>query len=525
MQRARFSSRGTLGTGRISSNALSYPIPSLRPPDIVKHPTRSVVRIAVGDRQRGKLNPEGKSPPTALARLGNCLLCGPLFDTIEAMKPLPPSRRRFLQTTTAALAAPQIIRAEETTPNEKIILGIIGPGGMGMNHLRTLADTDGVEIAAVCDADHQRLDAARQEVEKRSGKAPHASSDMRHMLERKDIDGVLIATPDHWHTPAAILACEAGKHVYVEKPVSHNLHEGRLLIDAVKRNKVVFQHGTQSRSTAHVKRAMERLHEGAIGDVLVAKAWNSQRRGSIGRSQPMDPPPHLDFELWLGPAPRVDYRPNMLHSIWRWWYDYGCGDIGNDGVHDLDLARWGLGEAGETHPSRIVSLGGKYVFDDDMQWPDTQNVLFEYAPTQEGERPRQLIFEQRIWSPYVQEGFENGNAFYGTKGMMLLGKSGGYKLYGERNKLIEDHQAGSPDLKAHHRNFLDAIRGDTEVNADARTAHLSSSLCHLGNIALRTGRAINLDPERETITGDPEANILLGRQYSKHWGVPKSASH
>ena len=266
--------------------------------------------------------------------------------------------------------------------------------------------------------------------------------------------------------------------------------------------------------------AMERLHSGVIGEVLVAKAWNSQRRSSIGKSKPIDPPAHLDFDLWLGPAPKVPYRPNMLHSIWRWWYDYGCGDIGNDGVHDLDIARWGLGTFGERHPNRIMAMGGKYFFDDDMQWPDTQTVLYEYAPAREGARPRQLIFEQRIWSPYVQEGFENGNAFYGTKGMMLLGKRGGYKLYGERNKLIEDKPAGGPDLGAHHRNFLAAVRGEEAAHANALTAHLSSSLCHLGNIAIRTGRRLNFDPVKELVDGDEEANGLVGREYRKHWGVP-----
>lgn len=430
------------------------------------------------------------------------------------------NRRRFLKTSTATAAlvtVPHLAHAAKA--NEKIVMGIIGPGGMGMNHVRGFADADNVEVAYVCDVDEKRLASAAKEVARR-GRAPKAVKDMRTIFEDKNVDAVAIATPDHWHTPASILACEAGKHVYVEKPVSHNVREGRLLVEAAERNKVVVQHGTQSRSTAPIIEAMERLHSGVIGEVLVAKAWNSQRRSSIGKSKPIDPPAHLDFDLWLGPAPKVPYRPNMLHSIWRWWYDYGCGDIGNDGVHDLDIARWGLGTFGERHPNRIMAMGGKYFFDDDMQWPDTQTVLYEYAPAREGERPRQLIFEQRIWSPYVQEGFENGNAFYGTKGMMLLGKRGGYKLYGERNKLIEDKPAGGPDLGAHHRNFLAAVRGEEAAHANALTAHLSSSLCHLGNIAIRTGRRLNFDPVKELVDGDEEANGLVGREYRKHWGVP-----
>ena len=433
------------------------------------------------------------------------------------------NRRRFLKTSTATAAlvtVPHLAHAAKA--NETIVMGIIGPGGMGMNHVRGFADADNVEVAYVCDVDEKRLASAAKEVARR-GRAPKAVKDMRTIFEDKNVDAVAIATPDHWHTPASILACEAGKHVYVEKPVSHNVREGRLLVEAAERNKVVVQHGTQSRSTAPIIEAMERLHSGVIGEVLVAKAWNSQRRSSIGKSKPIDPPAHLDFDLWLGPAPKVPYRPNMLHSIWRWWYDYGCGDIGNDGVHDLDIARWGLGTFGERHPNRIMAMGGKYFFDDDMQWPDTQTVLYEYAPAREGERPRQLIFEQRIWSPYVQEGFENGNAFYGTKGMMLLGKRGGYKLYGERNKLIEDKPAGGPDLGAHHRNFLAAVRGEEAAHANALTAHLSSSLCHLGNIAIRTGRRLNFDPVKELVDGDEEANGLVGREYRKHWGVPAGA--
>ncbi len=433
------------------------------------------------------------------------------------------SRRGFLKTSATAAASLTAARSTSAADakNDKIILGVIGPGGMGMNHLRNLAGKENVEIAYVCDADANRMAAAAREAEKRQGRAPKSVNDMRRIFEDKDVDAVVIATPDHWHTPAAILACDAGKHVYVEKPISHNVREGRLLVEAEKRNKVIVQHGTQSRSTAHVREAMERLRSGVIGEVLVSKAWNSQKRGSIGKSQPQDPPAHLDFDLWLGPAPKADYRPNMLHSIWRWWFDYGCGDIGNDGVHDLDLARWGLGAAGEAHPTRIAAMGGKYFFDDDMQWPDTQNVLFEYAPPKEGESPRQLIFEQRIWSPYVQQGFENGNAFYGTKGMMILGKSGGYRIYGERNKLIEDKSKGSPDLPAHHRNFLAAIRGKAKAHTNAQTAHLSSSLCHLGNLAIRVGRLIHFDTEKEAVIDDKEANALVRRKYSDHWSVPK----
>ena len=430
-------------------------------------------------------------------------------------------RRQFIKSSSASISALATVHLTSglraASPNDKVSLGIIGPGGMGRNHIGNLNKRKDVHIAFVCDPDSNHQAKAANMVESGTGIKPKQLGDMREMLEVKSVDAVFIATPDHWHAPAAILAAEAGKHVYVEKPCSHNVREGRLMIEAARRNRRVMQVGTQSRSTRHVQRAMELLHNGAIGRVLVAKAWNSQKRSSIGKAKPGAPPAHLDFDTWLGPAPKVSYQSNMLHGIWRWWHAFGTGDMGNDGVHDLDIARWGLGVT--THPSRIAALGGKYFFDDDQQFPDTQNVLFEYEPDTEGGRPRQLIFEQRIWAPYFEQGYENGDAFYGTDGIMLLGKHGGWKLFGPRNKLREQ-MSGSPDLRAHHDDFFRCIREGSTPNADIEIGHLSSSLCHLGNIATRVGRVLEFDPKREQIVRDDEANALVTRKYSDHWGRP-----
>ena len=430
-------------------------------------------------------------------------------------------RRQFIKSSSASISALATVHLTSglraASPNDKVSLGIIGPGGMGRNHIGNLNKRKDVHIAFVCDPDSNHQAKAANMVESGTGIKPKQLGDMREMLEVKSVDAVFIATPDHWHAPAAILAAEAGKHVYVEKPCSHNVREGRLMIEAARRNRRVMQVGTQSRSTRHVQRAMDLLHNGAIGRVLVAKAWNSQKRSSIGKAKPGAPPAHLDFDTWLGPAPKVSYQSNMLHGIWRWWHAFGTGDMGNDGVHDLDIARWGLGVT--THPSRIAALGGKYFFDDDQQFPDTQNVLFEYEPDTEGGRPRQLIFEQRIWAPYFEQGYENGDAFYGTDGIMLLGKHGGWKLFGPRNKLREQ-MSGSPDLRAHHDDFFRCIREGSTPNADIEIGHLSSSLCHLGNIATRVGRVLEFDPKREQIVRDDEANALVTRKYSDHWGRP-----
>ncbi len=433
------------------------------------------------------------------------------------------NRREFLKSTGQGAAAAGALawstRLLAAGANERLVIGIIGPGGMGSNHLRLLAKNPAVQIAYLCDVDENRLATAVDQTQKLGGGTPKAVKDMRQVYDDKSVDAVWIATPDHWHGPATILACNAGKHVYVEKPCSHNIREGRLMIEAARRNQRVVQVGTQSRSTQHVQAAMEKLKSGAIGDILVSKAWNSQRRGSIGHEKPTDPPSTLDYDLWTGPAPMLPYQKNFLPSIWRWWYNFGCGDMGNDGVHDIDLACWGLGV--DTHPTRVAALGGKYHFDDDQQFPDTQYVVFEYDADDKCRHKRQLIFEQRIWSPYVQEGFENGNAFYGTGGMMLLGKRGGYKIFGPRNKLIEEVTSGEPDLPAHHADFIQCVKSGERPHADIEINHRSTTLCHLGNIATRTGVTVQFDPQNERITNNSDAAALVRRQYRDgHWAVP-----
>lgn len=411
------------------------------------------------------------------------------------------------------------LRATTRAQESRVVVGVIGVGGMGTHHVRNLARRDDVEVAYICDVDQRRHAVAAGEAEN-GGQHPGAVTDLRRVLDDARVDAVFIATPDHWHVPAALLALQAGKHVYVEKPCSHNVREGRLLVEAAARAQKHVQVGTQSRSTACVKEAIDRVHAGEIGEVLVAKAWNSQGRTSIGKSSPTQPPPELDFDQWLGPAPLTPYRPNLLPAIWRWWRAFGCGDMGNDGVHDLDVALWGLGAT--AHPDRVACLGGKYHFDDDQEHPDTQYAVFEYPGKDRPQARKQLIFEQRIWSPYVQEGYENGAAFYGTKGMLVLGHSVGWKLYGERNRLLAE-RTGSPDLPSHHTNFLDCVRGKSNrPNADASVGHRAATLVHLGNLAARFGRVLQFDPVAERIVNDPEAEPFVRRAYREgHWAVPR----
>jgi predicted dehydrogenase len=432
---------------------------------------------------------------------------------------MPTTRRRtFLKGTGMAVAATALgVSAARAEQPQKLVVGLIGPGGMGSNHLRLLAARKDVEVAYVCDVDQGRLANASKTVESATKKAPKAVKDLRGVLDDKKVDAVFIATPDHWHAPATLLALDAGKHVYVEKPCCHNIREGRLMIEAVKRTGKVLQVGTQTRSTPTAREAIQQLREGKIGEVLAAKAWNSQLRGNIGKVKKSKPPATLDYDLWVGPAPMVEYQSNMLPGRWRWFRAFGAGDMGNDGVHDVDVAVWGLGVT--THPTKVACLGGKYFFDDDQEWPDTQYAVFEYDL---GGKKKQLVYEQRIWSPYVQEEYENGAAFYGTEGVLIIGHTVGWKLYGRKNKLIAEKK-GYVDLPGHHDNFFACVRGEQKApNADVLAGHLSASICHLANIALTVGRALEFDPKAEAFPKDPEANALVKRRYRDHWATPKS---
>jgi predicted dehydrogenase len=436
-----------------------------------------------------------------------------------------PTRRNFLTAATTTVAAGTALdwagAMNVKGANEKIVIGAIGLGGRGRGVAAGFAKQKDVEIAYVCDPDEGHLRRGAEAVRKAGKKAPKAVADMRDVLKDPVVDAVIVATPDHWHAPATILAVNAGKHVYVEKPCAHNIREGRLMVEAARKHKKIVQVGTQSRSSGPVIEAMTLLRDGAIGDVLVAKAWNSQRRANIKHAKPSKPPAGLNYDLWVGPAPFVPYQSNRLHYTWHWWYNFGTGDTGNDGVHDIDIARWGLGVDG--HPAFASGNGGKFFFDDDQQFPDDLYVVFEYPGDGRVGRRQQLIFEQRIWSPYRQEGYENGNAFYGTKGMLLLGKNDGWKLFGRKNKLLKSHKPGEMG-EPHFRNFLDCVRSGKLPNADVEIGHVSASLCHLGNIVARTGRSLRFDPKTERIVGDKEADALVRRTYREgHWAIPAGA--
>lgn len=433
------------------------------------------------------------------------------------------SRRSLLHQSLAGAAAAKVtglISSDRTVAAvssavrgaaERVRVGLIGCGGQGSGLGSRFADLGtSAQLVAVCDPDRSRLEKARAALG-----ASITETDFRRLLDNHQIDAVIVATPDHWHAPAAIMACDAGKHVYVEKPCSHNLREGRLLVEAAIRNKVVVQHGTQSRSNPLIADAMQMLREGVIGDVLMARAWNVQRRGNIGHKMPTAVPEGVDYDQWVGPAEMMPYQENRFHYNWHWWFNFGTGDTGNDGAHELDIARWGLGI--ETHPSRITAAGGKYFHDDDQQFPDTQTAIFEYPGDGTVGSRKQLIWEMRLWSTNYPYNVDSGIEFHGPKGKLFVSKRGKLELMNDRNeKVAEPKPTQSVSLPAshHQQDFIDAIRQGRRPNAEISIGHLSASLCHLANVATRAGRSLQFDPQSETVTGDAEATALLYRAVS-----------
>ncbi len=432
----------------------------------------------------------------------------------------PTTRRQFLKCagTTAVLSLPlSSQRTLASGTNERLRIGVIGGGNQGSNHIRSLKSVPAAEIAYVCDIDQQRLAKCVATAEGAKG-----VTDLRSILDDASVDAVTIATPDHWHVPAALLALDAGKHVYVEKPCSHNVHEGRLLVDFARRQNRVVVHGTQARSCRGIQEAMEQLRAGVIGDILSAKCWNWQRRESIGKQQPTPPPDHVDYDTWVGPAEWLPYQANRFHYQWHWWYNFGTGDMGNDGAHEIDYALWGLGV--DTHPHTIAALGGKYFFDDDQQYPDTQEVTFAFTHP-DGGPSKMLVFEMRLWSTNYPFNVDGGVEFHGTEGRLLLSKRGKYEFLGARNRPLDvslQHSTKSSVVE-HLQHWVAAVQTGIAPNAPIEVGHRTATAIHLGNIATRLQRTLRFDGETETVIDDPAANAMLSRTYRNggHWSVPK----
>lgn len=421
------------------------------------------------------------------------------------------NRRYFLGALAAATPARRAIAA-----SDRVSIAIMGVRGRGRALTAGFASLADVHIACLCDVDANVFERAAKAVEEKKGKRPPLIGDIRRALDDKSIDAVVIAAPDHWHAPATLLACAAGKDVYVEKPASHNLREGRLMVESARRYKRIVQHGTQARSRPVVRRAIEYVHSGKIGKPLMAKAWDVQLRDNIGHKPDGPVPAGVDYDTWTGCAPALPFNENRFHYNWHWNWNYGTGDAGNDGVHQIDMARWALGVES---PAEVSGMGRKVFFDDDQQTPDTMNVTFNCGA-------KVLMFEMRIWNPYGLEGQDNGVAVYSSDAMLHIGRwdsRWGYRVFDRDGKLVASDYGPDDDVQ-HQRNFIDCVRSRKAPNAEIEIGHTSATYAHLANIVARTGRALRFDAATESISGDPEASKLLGRQYRKHWATPTAVS-
>jgi predicted dehydrogenase len=417
-------------------------------------------------------------------------------------------RRTFLLTGAATLALARGA-AYGASPSERIVCAVIGVRGRGRSFYGPLAQRPDTAVALLCDIDANVLPAAAAVVEKAQGRAPKTVEDFRRVLDDKTIDAVILTTPHHWHAPIALRALQAGKHVYVEKPMSHVYREGQLLVQAAKKYGRVLQHGTQMRSSEVTARARELLDSGVIGEVKMAKAWNVQRH-SHRRPVPDAPVPKgVNYDLWLGPAAARPFNPNRFHGNWQWYRDYGNGDIGNDGVHDIDMACMGLGV--DRLPIRITAHGSRIDLEGEREYPDNMMVSYQF------DNNKVLIYEDRGWTHYGMGGVDSGNEFYGTKGYMFFTRRGSFQVYLDRKGTKGPGMQGDTGQDRHVQNFLDCIRSGKKPNADAWTAHLSCALVHLGEIAYRTERVLHFDPKTQMITDDREANGLLTKEYRKPW--------
>jgi predicted dehydrogenase len=419
-------------------------------------------------------------------------------------------RRNFLATSAiASCTAPAAVGYhQQNSPIQPrpIRVGVMGLS-RGMDLASDLATIANVEVAFLCDVDEGRLASAAKQFSDRFQFKPQTVKDFRRILDDENIDALVCAAPNHWHAPATIMACKAGKHVYVEKPCSHNPREGEWMVQAANKYGRCVQMGTQRRSSAGTQQAIAKLHQAVIGNVFLSRCFYTGLRGSIGREKDAQPPPNLDYDLWCGPAPRIPYRANYVPYNWHWFWHWGGGELANNGVHALDLCRWGLQV---DYPVRTVSSGGRYWFDDDQQTPDTQTACFEFS------QGRNIVWQATSCNKHRVEFF---CAFYGDEGTLELDGDGRYRIYDRQDKISEEGREASGGQLEHLQNFVDCVRDDNPqaLNQPILEAHKSTLMCHLGNIAHRTGRTVNSSAEDGRILQDSEQQALWKRDYNPNW--------
>lgn len=438
------------------------------------------------------------------------------------------SRRKFIKnsaTAAAAVTIPSIIPAHAFGANDRINAAVLGVNGRGKSHISSFMAQDNVQITHFCDPDMNVMKQRQKQFKEKYSKDVALEQDLRKIYDNKDIDVVSIATPNHWHSLAVIWACQAGKDCYVEKPGSHNIWEGRKMVEAAEKYDRIVQHGVQLRSSPSVREAVKLMHEGYIGRVYMARGLVFRWRADIGNKGFSPVPEGLDYDLWAGPATKRPFSRNIVHYNWHWTFEYGNGDVGNQGIHETDLCMWGL-DVGL--PTKITSMGGKFLWDDAKETPELLSSIYHYP-----EEDKIIQFEVRPWCTNTEEGATVGNIFYGDKGILVVNGYDKYKFYmGQKRELVKsgddgqisgsemDRGAGGTD--GHFANFIEAVRAHdkTILNGPVETAHLSSGLAHLGNIAYRTGRVLTFDPQAERFVNDPDADEMLTRNYRAPYVVP-----
>jgi predicted dehydrogenase len=438
------------------------------------------------------------------------------------------SRRDFLHTSGIAVTAGVALASGTLIGKEpasnRVRVGIMGASGRALSLINSFAANPNVEVVAIADLDASKLPRGLEAAEKHQGKKPKSESDFRKLIDDKTINALVIGTPDHWHAIPTILACQAGKDVYVEKPDGHNIVEGRQMVAAMRKHKRVVQMGSQHRSTKRLQEAIAFVKTGKLGKCVVAKAWESSKQGAVPVVKDSEPPEGVDYDMWIGPAPKRPFNVNRFHGRWRWFYDFGTGDLGNDGVHRLDMAVALMNAAGEANklpplglPRTIFANGGKWYFDDAQEFPDTLQANYEFG---KGKDTRLLTYEMRIWAPYPYLGEYEGAAVFGDQGYIVMGNSR-WAAYSKGNEVLAKGEGDSHE-KPHVQDFIDCIRSRKKPYCDLETVgHPASVLCHAGNISARLGLKLTLDPEQETFD-DKEANALRTRpEYRKPWVLPE----
>lgn len=457
-------------------------------------------------------------------------------------------RRSFLKTSAivAGISSAASVR-KVLGANDRVRIAVVGLNGRGWDHVRGYQSLPNVEVAYFCDADENVLNRRLADCDKIGLAKPQTYTDFRKLVEDKNVDAVSIASPNHWHSLMGIWAAQAGKDIYIEKPCSHNLWEGGQLVKAVEKYKVICQHGSQCRSSAAIREAMDNMQAGLIGDTYMARGLCYKWRGSIGHAKPETIPAGVHYDLWTGPAPMKQFTKNRFHYNWHWIWDTGNGDLGNQGIHEVDLARWGMGV---TLPTKVTAMGGHFLFDDDQQTPNNINVLYEFK-TADG-KTKMISFEVRGWMTNHEAGIGTdefagggvpeaglktsksnpagntgkpstiGNLYYGSKGYLAISNYDSYKTWmGAEGTPGASKTA--PVKHEHYQNFVDCVRSRKagDLHAPIVEGHRSSALVHLANASYRLGRTINFDPATESVVNDSEATELLKGTYRAPFVVPE----